>query len=654
MFVCHLSRRLCALLVALLAAGTVGLARAQPGDAPPGAAFDRLFAHLDADDTTFDLTRWRRDTARLKALIPPGDVERGLRHKTLACASDFDDVKAGFAYATQALAEARAARDRDAEVWLMYCQSGYRELFETPQTAFAGYEAGLKLARATGNPRLIAEGLVLRGGVHSLLGDQARALLDFFEAQKLFERAGRPRSAEYNLQGIAVAYRRMGEYDKALEYFEASRARSIRRRDWSSLALDLLQLGFVHESLGEPDRAMAMYREVEHLARRHTWHYDLGAAHLGMAGALVLKREYAQALRMADQAQREFAALGDTSNEGMIALYRGQARAGLGQHAAALAHFDRAARDFEASGNERYLAMLYPERAASLEATGRTREAVEDMKRLLALHGALQRKSGDQRTLVLRHQFEAARRDLDNRRLASEKTARARQVVALGNVRRWQWIALGVGVVLVLVLGALVTRQLRRARRLRTLALTDELTGVANRRSIGLFGEEAFAQARRDDDALTVLTIDIDRFKSVNDTHGHFAGDEVLVRIARACQAALRPSDRLGRMGGEEFLVLLPGTGLDAALPIAERLRQSASALVFDDLASGLRVTLSLGAASLEPGDADLADLLRRADLALYRAKRLGRNRVEADAGTGPSATGVDLSRHADPAEATP
>jgi diguanylate cyclase (GGDEF)-like protein len=649
MLVCYRSRWLCALLVALLATGTGGLARAQPADSRQSAAFDRLFAHLDADDTTFDLERWRRDTARLRTLVPPGDIGRSLRHKTLACASDYDDVKAGFEFATRALAEARAAGERRAEVSLLYCQSGYRELVETSQTALAGYEAGLKLARATGDARLIAEGLVLRGGVHSLIGDQARALMDFFEAQKLFERAGRPRAAEHNLQSIAIAYRRMGEYDKALEYFNASRARSTARKDWSSLVLDLLQLGFVHEDLGQPDQALAMYREAEQLARRHTWPYDLGAAHLGMAGALVLKREYAQALRLANQADQEFAALGDTSNVGMIELFRGQARAGLGQHEAALAHFDRAARDFEAGGNERYLAMLYPERAASLETTGRSREAVEDIKRLLALREVLQRKSGDQRMLVLRYQFEAARRDLDNRRLADEKTARARQVAALGNVRRWQWVAIGVAAALVLMLGALVARQLRRAHRLRTLALTDELTGVANRRSIGLFGEEAFAQARRDGHALAVLTVDVDRFKSVNDTHGHFAGDEVLVRVAQACQAALRPSDRLGRIGGEEFLVLLPGAGLDTALPIAERLRQGASALVLDDLAPGLHVTLSLGVASLEPADAALVDLIRRADLALYRAKRLGRNRVEVDAG----AYAPDTCPGIEPAEVT-
>lgn len=630
-----LTRRLCTLLVALLAAGTAAGAPAQRADPSHAASFDRLHAWLEADDTVLDLEQWRRETARLKTLIPPGDVTRRLRHATLACSSDFDDVRAGFAFATGTLAEARAAGDRSAEISLLYCQSGYRELMETMPAALAGHEAALAMARAENDVRLIAEGLVRRGSAHSLLGDQGRALLDFFEAQKLLERAGRRHAAERNLQNIAIAYRRLGEYARAIEYFEASRARALERKEWDVLVLDLLQLGFVHEDLGQPGQAMALYREAEQLARRHGWPYDVAAAQLGRTGALVLERRHAEALRMADQADRGFAALGDTSNVGMIELYRGQARAGLGQHGAAVAHFERAAREFAASGNERYLAMLYPARATSLEAVGRVREAVEDTRRLVALRAALRRKAGDQRTRVLRYRFEAARNDLENRRLVHEQARRKQEIAALDDMRRWQWIANGIGIALVLTLAALVARQLRTARRLRTLALTDELTGVANRRSIERFGEDALAGARRQGHALTVLTIDVDRFKSVNDRYGHASGDEVLVRVARACADALRQFDRLGRVGGEEFLVLLPDTGLDAALPIADRLRQAANALVLDDLAPGLRVTLSIGAAALEPGDVRLDDLVRRADRALYRAKRRGRDRVEIDAQRG-------------------
>ena len=175
----------------------------------------------------------------------------------------------------------------------------------------------------------------------------------------------------------------------------------------------------------------------------------------------------------------------------------------------------------------------------------------------------------------------------------------------------------------------LILRQIRRMRRLHTLALTDPLTEVANRRSILLFGEDAMARSQLTQAPLAALALDIDHFKRINDTHGHAVGDVVLVRVARACQAALRQFDRLGRVGGEEFLVLLPSSDIHTAARIAERLRHNVEALDLSDLHPALKVTVSVGLAELSPDDALLEQLVQRADLALYRAKAAGRNRVE-------------------------
>ena len=616
----------------LLASVFVAGAAVPVGASATAAQFDRLFAHLDHDSTVLEGEAARRETSRLRTLIPRGDVARELRYKSLSCLVDFQDMQAGHAFALAAVDQAQRAGERLSEIRLRLCEAGYRESVQTPQRALEGYEQALVMAREAEDTRLIAEGLVARGGVRSLMGDQGLALMDFLEAQKRLEAGGYRHSAEANLQNIAIAYRRMGEGEKALEYLATSRANSQRNRDWAALVLDLLQTAFAYEELQRPDDAMRTYREAESVARQHGRRYEVAAAHLGIAGTLVAQGRHAQALSMVDEATRGFAAVGDTSNVGMLALYSGQARAGLGEHARAVAHFDTAVREFETGGHERYLALAYPARAASLEATSRLAEAAADLRRHVAVTDALQRKRGDQRTLLLRYGFDDARRAGETRRLVEEKQAHEQQVAALDVARRWQWTALALGAVLLLLLGRLVHRQLRTTRRLRALALTDELTGVANRRSIELFGEDALDAARRSGTGLTALTVDIDRFKSINDRYGHFAGDEALIRVARACQDTLREFDRLGRIGGEEFLVLLPDTTLAAALPIAERLRQRTETLALDDLAPGLRVTLSIGAAALREDETELGALTRRADLALYRAKRLGRNRVEAEA----------------------
>jgi diguanylate cyclase (GGDEF)-like protein len=177
------------------------------------------------------------------------------------------------------------------------------------------------------------------------------------------------------------------------------------------------------------------------------------------------------------------------------------------------------------------------------------------------------------------------------------------------------------------------TEDLRRANeRLATLAVTDELTGVANRRRLVEGLEEAMAFARRRDVPLSVLLADLDSFKDVNDRLGHAVGDEVLTRVARAMEAALRTEDLLGRYGGDEFLVVLPGTAPPGAHEAGERLRRAVSALDLGLAGLGFTqpLTISVGIASFDRALTEPGELIRRADDALYRAKAAGRNCVTA------------------------
>jgi diguanylate cyclase (GGDEF)-like protein len=173
-------------------------------------------------------------------------------------------------------------------------------------------------------------------------------------------------------------------------------------------------------------------------------------------------------------------------------------------------------------------------------------------------------------------------------------------------------------------------RQLRKSRaRIEELAVTDELTRVYNRRyAFERFGEE-LEKVRRKGAPLSCLVIDFDHFKRINDEHGHAAGDAVLRVVAGALRDALRPYDILARLGGEEFLVLLPGIGQEEVLPIAERLRElvAGTRVVYAPGKPSLYVTVSIGIATATGGDADVKALLSQADLALYAAKRAGRNR---------------------------
>ena len=162
-------------------------------------------------------------------------------------------------------------------------------------------------------------------------------------------------------------------------------------------------------------------------------------------------------------------------------------------------------------------------------------------------------------------------------------------------------------------------------RALEIMARQDQLTAVRNRRSLEESLECELAHARRYGGDFALLLIDLDHFKNVNDSHGHQAGDDVLVRIASLLAACVRETDVVGRWGGEEFLLVCPKTDAQVARSLAERLR---TAVEKQHVGPAGRVTASFGVAAYRDGD-DSKTLLRRADQALYAAKRGGRNRVE-------------------------
>lgn len=165
---------------------------------------------------------------------------------------------------------------------------------------------------------------------------------------------------------------------------------------------------------------------------------------------------------------------------------------------------------------------------------------------------------------------------------------------------------------------------------LEELASRDPLTGVSNRRHFDRLAALELDHARRMGRAFSLLVLDIDHFKRINDSHGHAAGDLALKAFANVCRDTLREPDILGRVGGEEFAVALPNTGIDGALVIAERLRAAVEALSVT-LPDGTKVgfTVSIGLVSSGPGPAaNAGELMQRADEALYVSKRGGRNRV--------------------------
>ncbi|WP_242390610.1 sensor domain-containing diguanylate cyclase [Pararhodospirillum photometricum] len=212
---------------------------------------------------------------------------------------------------------------------------------------------------------------------------------------------------------------------------------------------------------------------------------------------------------------------------------------------------------------------------------------------------------------------------------------------SLGEWERRAWQLAG-GLLALVILAALALHAhlvaVRQREDLRILATTDALTGVANRRQFMTIGSHEVARARRYTATLAVFMVDIDHFKTINDTWGHPTGDRAIQALASTMAAVTRDLDVVGRLGGEEFAIILPETDAQGALILADRLRSTVEqqTTVLSTTAHPVRLTVSIGVTTLQPADTGFEDLLGRADKALYAAKAAGRNRVVSLSDPGP------------------
>jgi diguanylate cyclase (GGDEF)-like protein len=165
--------------------------------------------------------------------------------------------------------------------------------------------------------------------------------------------------------------------------------------------------------------------------------------------------------------------------------------------------------------------------------------------------------------------------------------------------------------------------------KIQQLAETDELTRTNNRRQLFALGEQEFNHAKRYQQPMSVLMLDIDDFKQINDKYGHATGDVVLHNLAQFCQQNIRDADILGRYGGEEFVIILPSTDLEHGSELAERLRAHIESNSIPTKITPIQITISVGVVEVTSETPNLAALIDQADTALYQAKKKGKNRVE-------------------------
>jgi diguanylate cyclase (GGDEF)-like protein len=468
------------------------------------------------------------------------------------------------------------------------------------------------------------------------------AVVNLMHAYQSSLAAGRLEQRMLAADALSAVMRDMGDYAQALslnaEVIEWNTAQNALLR----LSVSRFMRSTILSEMRNLPAAIDEYKKARDLSVTLKDTMGVAFSDLDICQLQIDSRQFAEARQRCDDALRVFTAADadDVAQQTRAALAHIDLEEG--NAARALTTLNDVLKNDGAALPPRRVAALFKLRSRVNAALGKFSDSYFDLNEYMTRMTAAHEARRVRQAATLRARFEADRELERNAKLTRELAiAQERQE----QQKRWTMIAILTGTLVSVMLTTHLISIRRHRRQLALLANQDALTGLPNRRYAYELASAALAKVVSTRDPLTVALIDLDHFKSINDRCGHAVGDRVLQEFARACRAAVRDSDILGRWGGEEFLLVMPGATLDVAMVALDRLRSLAQGIPLPATGMGLRVALSAGLAAVEPNVTSLDELIARADAALYHAKRDGRDLVRiADESMAAASSGVRRS----------
>jgi diguanylate cyclase (GGDEF)-like protein len=610
------------------AAGSPGGARANSTPVtrahPAQALIDRAVVEVRTDPEAS-----KRDADAALALLdkqPNPDLE--IRARLLVC--DYQSERnpaAAQAQVDAVQALLPNAKRTGLRAGMLNCEGEMAEQAGKTAEARSAYEHAVTVAMSSNDEEMLALSLFERGWLLGLQGEYASGLADLRRAEGLFDKLKMPLHALTTRDGIATLYNRMGDYEQAKHIYTVAlqdqRAANMYREE----AVTLHNLGRTHEYLGEWSSAKEAFTEALGICRRIDYPRCEAYALRGLAAVANASGDPRGALTILAKAGELQKNTPDARLRAQILLARGVSLHQLQRLADSSAALEEAAAVFRQGDSLVELAATDSELASVYAAVGNWRAAFERQTDAKTISDKLLKNQIDQRFQTLKVEFDTAAKEKENQTLLRENAASERALIQGLSVRRLQAAVIVLAVLLLGMLAILAIYQHGSSLRMRKLAMTDELTGVPNRRAVLARLDPVLSSAA--EPPCSILIVDIDHFKSINDHHGHVAGDQVLKVVADRVRTRVLEPAFFGRLGGEEFLIVLPGVLLPAAMETAERVREGIMSIDtgrwFADRRS---ITASIGVATSSPGGDTVSSMLQRADAALYAAKRSGRNCV--------------------------
>ena len=562
--------------------------------------------------------------ATLKSATPASDAAFAAQLRQIAAASSLEEDERVAELLPAVIRAAKARRDDTAECLLETLRVHNDHHSGTLSQVEKNAAAAIERTQRTGQPWCEARLRQARGDVYLNAGRIAQGTADFQAALAYYESAGETLRRAMALADLSWAYKRDTENPGSMALaIESSRTalNLVDQQQQRSLA------SLVHHNLA--GTYLAAERRPE--ARRHAelsrglaeqTRDTLGVAYADrLLGRIELDEGHpAAALERFSRAIEVFSSSGIPELELVAALGRSEALLALREPDAARRQLEDAATLRKRVAHPDTDVDYY---RVALDVAAARKDTAAVVAAALAHAAAVRvREQGQNRRVAA----ETRERFLSERTEAENRLLRERQIAAEAR-QTWLTATLALSAVILGLLVAYLVQQLRLRRRLKIMAEIDELTQLPNRRRILELAQD-FAKGRRSGDMpLGLAVLDVDHFKRVNDEFGHEVGDAALVTFAQCCRQVLRKHDAIGRLGGEEFLFVLPSTRQADVCALFERLRKVLLDTPVPGMRADQRLRCSMGSAELQPG-AGVKETLRRADEALYRAKSSGRNRL--------------------------
>lgn len=563
----------------------------------------------------------------LEQLLRRPDPALQLRARALLCDHDSErDLQSAQTQAAAMRALLPAVRTPGLEAAVLLCEGAIEESRGDGMKAMALFERAVEVAERAGDRQCLADALYQRAYLRGVRGELAAGLTDMRRAISLYEQLQQEQQARNALNGVAILYNRMGDAAQARHYYETSLARQEARGKTRETLVTLHNLGRVLENLGDWNGAQQAFENALQLARRLDYPRGEAYALRGLASVRNARGTPAEALALLDLAEPIRSDTPDERLHAQLLQQRGIALRLSHRPLDAVQALEQALAIFGRADAVAEQVAVLGELSLAHGDAGEWRTAYERQAAFKQASDRMLQRQLDQRFASLKVEFDSATKDKENALLQREKAAADEALRQEQRVGRLKLVVLLLAAALLSLLGGFAWRQHRAGRRMRELAMTDELTGLPNRRQMLARLDTMLAAGAR---AGALLIIDLDHFKRINDQRGHLVGDDILRAVSASLRAGVQPPASAGRLGGEEFVVVVPRADVALAAEVAERLRTGVEAIDTTRWSAGapLAVTVSIGLTVVVDGD-DASSVLRRADEALYAAKAAGRNRV--------------------------